>query len=88
MELDWLHLRPGWNAWNTLLNEYGTVLVKEIPVFGRKIHYFGLYWNRYENIENPSMPSDRARLVTPGTGLERLEHHAERIWDGFSRIWC
>ena len=29
------------------------------------------------------MASDRARLVTPGTGLERLEHLAERIWDGF-----
>ena len=40
------------------------------------------------NIENPNMPWDRARLVTPGTGLKRLEHLAERIWHGFSRIWC
>ena len=30
------------------------------------------------------MPSDRARLVTPGTGPERLEHLAERIWDDFN----
>ena len=49
-----------------------------------KPQYLGFYWNTIWNIENPNMPSDRARLVTPGTGLERLEHLPERIWDGFN----
>ena len=88
IELGLLHLEQGWNAWNTLLNEYGMVSVKEITVLGRKTQYLGFYWNTLENIENPNMPSNRAHLVTPETGLERLEHLVERMWDGFSRTWC
>ena len=62
-----------------MLTEYPMVFVKEVFVFGRKIQYLGFYWNTLENIENPKMPSDRARLVTLATALERLKHLAERI---------
>ena len=50
----------------------------------KKSEYLEFYWNTLGNIENPNMSSDRARLVTSGTGLERLEHLSQRIWDGFS----
>ena len=42
IELVLLHLEPGKNAWNTFLNEYGTVSMMEIPVFGRKNAVFGV----------------------------------------------
>ena len=50
-----------------------------------KPQYLEFSWNTPWNIENSNVPSDRAHLVTPGTGLERLEHLSERIWDGFSK---
>ena len=142
MELVRIHLEPGWNASDTLLNEYGTVSIIEIHVFGRKTAVFGIlleytweyrksentigwssssyiwnhartlrtpcwtnmgrfqqwkslfsvekpqysefYWNTHWNIKNLNMPSDRARPFTPRTGLERLEHLSEWIWDGFN----
>ena len=58
------------------------------PFSVEKPQYLGFYWNTLGNVKNPNMPSDRARLFTPGNGLERLEHLSERVWDGFSRIWC
>ena len=43
IELVRLHLEPGWNAWNILLNEYGTVSIMEIPVFRGKTAVFGVF---------------------------------------------
>ena len=74
-----------WNAWNSLLNEYGTVSINEIPAFPWKngsswgfigIHFGILKIRTCHRMEFVWLHLER--------GWNAWNTFAERIWDGFN----